>query len=124
MKLGDVLSSPLRNGFSPSTDGHIIINVLTLSAITGSKFDPEQTKVGKFISEILGIQRVSTQDFLICRGNGNKELVGRGYFPTIDMPDTVFPDTVIAGRIDRDKIRPSFLENLWNHPIARKKITG
>src|SRR5699024_6842311 len=65
---------------------------------------------------------VRRNDFLVCRGNGNIDLVGRGYFPTEDIPNTTFPDTIIASPVDQEKILPSFLETLWKQDSIREQI--
>src|SRR4051812_16099981 len=84
VKFADLTES-VRNGFSPSSTGKIKSHVLTLSAITGSEFDQTATKVGFFEHLIPEEKIVSSQDFLVCRGNGNKKLVGKGCFPSAIM---------------------------------------
>ena len=79
--LSTVLTFPLRNGLSPSKSGKVLANVLTLSAITGCAFNPFAVKESTFMSKPPANQSVSQSDFLICRGNGNVNLVGRGFFP-------------------------------------------
>ena len=119
--LTDVLSISLRNGLSPSKSGKVLANVLTLSAITGSAFDPMASKESTFMTKPPDNQSVDQSEFLICRGNGNVNLVGRGFFPKSSMPDTTFPDTMIAARIDTQVERP-FLELLWNSRAVRNQI--
>ena len=80
-KLSEILDEPLRNGISPSTAGKVEAKVLTLSAITGASFDSSAHKVGRFRSSPPSQYRVNSSDLLICRGNGNRALVGRGFFP-------------------------------------------
>ena len=122
VKFEKLLAEPLRNGVSPSADGTVSSSILTLAAVTGARFDEQAVKVGSFKSTPPSGQRVRLDDFLICRGNGNAELVGRGLFPIRDLPDTVFPDTIIAGRINRDRVDPVFLEFVWNTPETRRQI--
>lgn len=120
--LADTLAAPLRNGVSPSTDGQFEAYVLTLSSITGDRFRPAARKPGAFAKAPLASQTVSIADFLICRGNGNPSLVGRGFFPTKSMPDTAFPDIIIAARIQQDRTRPAFLEAVWRSTLVRAQI--
>ncbi len=80
-------------------------------------------KTARFSAQPNADQRVSKQDLLVCRGNGNINLVGRGYFPPEPMPDVIFPDTVIALRFNVDQVAPRFVECLWNSPLIRKQIT-
>lgn len=121
--LADVLSIPLRNGLSPSKSGKVLANVLTLSAITGISFNPTATKESTFVSKPPANQSVDQSDFLICRGNGNLKLVGRGFFPGSSMPDTTFPDTMIAARVDT-QISQRFLELIWNSRAVRNQIVA
>jgi len=116
----EILSIPLRNGISPSSDGTIPARVLTLSAITGRVFDPGAAKTGLFVEPTRPEKFVDARDFLICRGNGNLHLVGRGKFPA-RLVDTAFPDTMIAARVGLacDK---HYLELLWDTPCLRQQI--
>ncbi len=122
LRLQDVLSMPLRNGLSPSNAGKITAKVLTLSAITGSEFDDRAWKVSTFRSPPPSDQSVDENDFLICRGNGNVRLVGKGYFPTRRMPDVTFPDTMIAARIRADRLERLFLQHIWGRNAVRRQL--
>jgi type I restriction enzyme S subunit len=122
LRLQDVLSMPLRNGLSPSNVGKVTAKVLTLSAITGNEFDDKAWKVSTFRSPPPSDQSVDENDFLICRGNGNVRLVGKGYFPTRRMPDVTFPDTMIAARIRADRLERSFLQHIWGRNAVRRQV--
>lgn len=122
LRLQDALSMPLRNGLSPSHAGKIVAKVLTLSAITGSGFDSSALKTSTFQSPPPPDQSVDTNDFLICRGNGNSQLVGKGYFPTSPMSDVTFPDTMIAARILPDRVERAFLQYVWNSNAVRRQV--
>jgi type I restriction enzyme S subunit len=116
------LSIPLRNGISPSSSGGVQAKVLTLAAITGKSFNSNAWKYGPYQSKPLASLSVNEQDFLICRGNGNKELVGKGCFPSGDTMDTVFPDTIIAAQTDPKKVNRLYLQCHWNSRAVRKQI--
>ncbi|MEU4788572.1 restriction endonuclease subunit S [Micromonospora tulbaghiae] len=120
--LGDALVMPLRNGLSPATRGQVEGLVLTLSSVTGQRFDPTARKRATFLAPPPAVQTVHPSDFLICRGNGNLSLVGRGFFPYDPMPDTTFPDTIIAARIQTTTVRPAFLEHVWRSNAVRRQI--
>ncbi|WP_160106047.1 restriction endonuclease subunit S [Pseudomonas izuensis] len=122
VKLGEVLSYPLRNGISPSKSGKIEAQVLTLSAVTGSRFDETSQKPGIFKSEISPDHTVNENDFLICRGNGNLQLVGKGDFPARSMPGVAFPDTIIAARISLEKTQRDYLRYVWGSTSIRDQI--
>lgn len=122
LRLSETLTIPLRNGLSPSHSGKVNAKVLTLSAITGSGFDGTAMKTSTFQSIPPADQTVDEADFLICRGNGNIRLVGKGYFPTARMPDVTFPDTMIAARVSPERIERSFLQHVWNTGAVRRQI--
>jgi len=117
-----VLIEPLRNGISPSSKGRISARVLTLSAITGSSFDSRSAKDGCFLESIAERDQVSDSDFYICRGNGNRDLVGKGAFATAKMNGVAFPDTMIAAQPDPKKISRAYLEAIWKSPFIRSQI--
>jgi type I restriction enzyme S subunit len=122
LRLEDALSMPLRNGLSPSHSGKVVGKVLSLSAITGSRFDASSWKTSTFQTPPPSEQAVDEIDFLICRGNGNVRLVGKGYFPTGRMPDVTFPDTMIAARVSPERIERAFLQHIWNSNVVRRQV--
>ncbi len=121
LKAGTVMPS-MRNGLSPSTAGEYAATALTLAAVTQGSFDPGATKAGQFAVEPSPDKRVSSRDFMMCRGNGNRSLVGVGTYSREDRPDLVFPDTVIAGRVDTSLADLAFLEVAWRQPAVRSQI--
>ena len=120
--LGELLAAPIRNGTSPSRAGRHAGHVLTLSAITRGRFDPKAMKESTFAAPLAPHDAVSMDDFLICRGNGNSNLVGTGCFPTADMPTVAFPDTAIAVRPDRTRLNHAYLSAYWKTGHARAAI--
>lgn len=121
-KLAREVMPSMRNGLSPSKSGSVVAPVLTLSAITQGPFNPIAQKVGTFQGDPPPEKRVSALDFLMCRGNGNRTLVGAGAYSTEDRPDLVFPDTMIAGRVDDSLILLPYLEMAWKQPNIRHQI--
>lgn len=121
-KLASLVVDGARNGLSPSRKGLVRGEVLTLSAITRGAFDPTAHKEGTFSHPIPAEQTVTKDRFLLCRGNGNLDLVGRGHFPSIDMPGIAFPDTIIAVEPRKDRLEPAFLEALWESRYIREQV--
>ena len=111
-----------RNGVSPSDGGTVRSTVLTLSAITGAAFDETASKEADFKVSPPASKRVDHRDFLVCRGNGNPNLVGLGFFPGRDLPDIVFPDTMIALRVDSGSIDHKYFEFAWRSRQVRSQI--
>lgn len=118
------LLTNMRNGISPSKKGTTRARVLTLSAITQGSFDRSAWKEGTFVDDPPSEKRVSASDFYMCRGNGNKGLVGAGAYAGQDYPDLVFPDTIIAGKVNTDKVCLPYLFYIWRRPLVRKQIEG
>ena len=116
------IMSEMRNGISPSTSGQHHERVLTLSAITQGRFDPNMWKDGVFDTEPPTEKRISADDFYMCRGNGNKSLVGAGVYSSEDRRDLVFPDTVIAARVDTARVCLPYLFVAWMQPDVRDQI--
>ncbi|EHS2671460.1 restriction endonuclease subunit S [Vibrio parahaemolyticus] len=112
----------LRNGRSPSKDGQFDFKVLTLSAITRGHYNDSFWKVGTFNSEPEKTKKVTKNDFLICRGNGNKKLVGRGVYSTQNRDDLVFPDTVIAATLNLEFLDIRYFNALWSSDLIREHI--
>lgn len=121
VRAGDIMPQ-LRNGVSPSASGVYPAQVLTLSAVTRGTFDAQATKLAMFSVEPPKDKRVTATDFMMCRGNGNIALVGAGVFAPRDRPDLVFPDTVIAGRVDTSRVLMSFLQAVWRRAETRRQI--
>ena len=123
-RLSDLLEIPLRNGLSPSTEGCVEFSVLTLSAITRGRFKLESTKKGVFNSIPPREKTVNREDFLICRGNGNLNLVGLGEFPGTTDESTAFPDTMIAARLRHELVNPTYFATAWKQQSIRSQILG
>jgi type I restriction enzyme S subunit len=119
---GEVCESSFRNGLSPSTSGSVPGKVLTLSAITGQHFQSHHQKEALFDRYPSDNQRVKIDTFLICRGNGNQQLVGVGVFPSHDLSDVCFPDTIIGANIAKDRVSPRFMEQIWGSSLVRNQI--
>ena len=119
---GSLLQQPLRNGISPSKSGSVVGVVLTLSAITGSYFEHTANKESTFARAHPKEKTVSPEDFLICRGNGNLSLVGRGKFPDRSMPDVAFPDTMVAARCDPRIVSRGYVARVWNDRVIRGQL--
>lgn len=120
-RLSSVIRS-MRNGLSPSNGAPVKATVLTVSAVTGGHFNPLAAKEATFKEVPNPNTRVSSDDFLICRGSGSRALVGVGVSPKTDRPDLIFPDTVIAATILKSKINPAFLEVVWRQPRTRQQV--
>ena len=118
----DTVFTDMRNGVSPSSKGGYNEKVLTLSAITQAAFDPSAWKQGTFDTPPSEDKRICTEDFYMCRGNGNRALVGVGVYSTEERPDLVYPDTVIAAHIAKQKVCLPYLCCAWKQHFVRDQI--
>ncbi|MEM1307933.1 MAG: restriction endonuclease subunit S [Cyanobacteria bacterium P01_H01_bin.153] len=116
----EAITESARNGLSPSRAGATKGLVYTLSAITGNTFK-ETFKEDQF-TKIKDTYFPSADDFLVCRGNGNINLVGKGYFYPGVKDNIMFPDTMIGVKIRADSINKRFLEHLWKSDFIRHQI--
>ncbi len=120
--LGELARNSFRNGLSPSTQGTIDGEVLTLSAITRGRFDFAARKRARFDKQPSPLQKLSTDTFLICRGNGNRQLVGIGVYPDRSSSRICFPDTMIGVAVGLDIIAPAYLQSVWCTSRVRRQI--
>ena len=116
------LSTSIQNGLSPSKAGIHRAKVLTLSAITQGSFDESAWKEGAFKDDPSLDKRVSGGCYYVCRGNGNRSLVGTGEFAPSSIPDLVFPDTMIEVRVKQGEVLPAYLTIAWKQPFTRDQI--
>lgn len=119
--LGSVLAEPLRNGKSVRDgDG---LPVLRLTSLKAAGIDLSETKTGDW-SAIKDVTRFLVQngDYLVSRGNGSKELVGRGGLVAGCESDIAFPDTMIRMRPDVARLSPAYLGIVWSSQHVRQQI--
>lgn len=119
--LGSILSEPFRNGISPSRSGTVEAEVLTLSAITRGAFDRRYRKTDSFAVAHTADKLVTAGLHLICRGNGNPDLVGVMVAATDTLEGVAFPDTMIAMR-PSSVISSATLLAAWRGADIREQI--
>ena len=120
--LRSFLRERLANGRSVPTaasDGH---PVLRLTAIKDGLIDPGEAKLGDFGDTDPSRFAISPDDFLISRGNGSLQLVGRGGLVQAGAPLVAYPDTMIRARVDESMLNPRFLSLVWNERPVRRQL--
>ncbi|MEU2857555.1 restriction endonuclease subunit S [Streptomyces mirabilis] len=119
--VGDVLVAPVVNGRSVRTEAGGF-PVLRLTALRSDNVDLAERKEGEWTADEAAPYLVRANDFLICRGSGSLDLVGRGALVP-EAPDPVaFPDTMIRVRVPAEHMSPRFLTRLWASPLVREQV--
>lgn len=119
--VGDVLVAPVINGRSVRTEAGGF-PVLRLTALSSDNVDLAERKEGEWTVDEAAPYLVRANDFLVCRGSGSLDLVGRGALVP-EAPDAVaFPDTMIRVRVPAGHMSPRFLTRLWASPLVREQV--
>lgn len=115
-----VTEGPTNGKSAPSNDEERGVPTLSISAIRSGKvlggsavkyMDVAPSEVERFVIE--------AGDFLVVRGNGNKDLTGRGGLADDTLPEgCVYPDLLIRLRFDADVVLPEFAATQWNSAAA------
>lgn len=118
--LEELLSEPLTNGRSVR-DGNGV-PVLRLTALRNRKIDLTETKLGDWTEEAAERFFVQEDDFLVSRGNGSINLVGRGGV-VVSEPESpiAYPDTLIRVRLIND-VSIELIALLWDSGLIRDQI--
>ncbi len=121
VQLGTVLAEPLRNGKSVR-DGSGL-SVLRLTSLKPAGLDLKETKTGDW-SAVSDVRKFLIQngDYLVSRGNGSRNLVGRGGLVIGCNEEIAFPDTMIRIRPDKAKLLPEYLKYVWSSQLVRQQI--
>ncbi|WP_157439485.1 hypothetical protein [Aeromicrobium sp. Root344] len=119
--MSELLASPLANGRSVPTQAGGF-PVLRLTALRNGTIDLNERKGGAWTREDAERFLVRAGDFLIARGNGSLNLVGRGGLVGSDPDLVAFPDTMIRVRPDTTRLEPRYLAAAWTAPATRTQI--
>jgi type I restriction enzyme S subunit len=119
--LGTLLSAPLGNGRSvpDAKSGGPSFPVLRLTALRNGRVIVSEAKRGDWDRAKAAPYLVRRGDFLVARGNGSLDLVGRGGLSTEDA-EVAFPDTMIRVRIDESRVLQGYLAIVWESARTRQ----
>jgi type I restriction enzyme, S subunit len=121
MSVGSLLKEPLANGRSVPTRAEGF-PVLRLTALRDGYVDLRQRKGGAWTRADADQYLVQAGDFLVSRGNGSLDLLGRGGLVS-DKPDLVaYPDTLIRVRLDHARVHAPFFRVVWHSRSIRRQI--
>lgn len=109
-------SGPTNGKSAPANDEDRGVPTLSISAVRGGLvrggdsvkyIDVDPGTVARFV--------LQEDDFLIVRGNGNRQLTGRGGLVAGGLPaGCIYPDLLIRLRFSASRILPSFAAEQWN----------
>lgn len=119
--LAELIAAPLANGRSVPTQAGGF-PVLRLTALRKGAIDLGERKGGAWTRDDAERFLVRAGDFLIARGNGSLDLVGRGGLVSPDPDPVAFPDTMIRVRPDTARLEPRYLALAWTAPAVRTQI--
>ncbi|WP_205529024.1 restriction endonuclease subunit S [Microbacterium halotolerans] len=107
---------PTNGKSAPSNDENRGVPTLSISAVRGGLvaggnsvkyIDVDPATVSAFLLE--------DDDFLVVRGNGNRQLTGRGGLVAGGLPSgCIYPDLLIRLRFNPSRVLPRFAAEQWN----------
>lgn len=119
-----VASGPTNGKSARSNDEQRGIPTLSISAIRDGRvlggssvkyMDVAASDVANFV--------IQDDDFLVVRGNGNRQLTGRGGVAGGGLPaGCVYPDLLIRLRFDPKVVVTAFAAEQWNAPFAHDEL--
>ncbi len=118
--LRELVAEPMRNGKSVRNGEGM--PVLRLSAIRAGGIDVTSAKGGDWDGIDADRFLIKPGDFLVARGNGSRELVGRGGIVVGEQEQIAFPDTMIRIRFDESRVAPRFVRLIWDIEAVRDQI--
>jgi restriction endonuclease S subunit len=120
-RVGDLLTKPLSNGRSVrSLPGGF--PVLRLTCLRDGRIDLSERKDGEWSAVEAAPFLVHRGDFLVSRGNGSLNLVGRGGLVDVDPDAVAYPDTLIRLHVSSEVLTPSLLAIWWNASVVRSQL--
>jgi type I restriction enzyme S subunit len=121
--LDELLAAPLRTGLSKPMLPVSEFRCLTLSAVRNGALDFLASKPVDVTKAEAEANRVRPGAFYVVRGNGNRELVGRGALaPAGSETEMTFPDLLFEIVPDAGRLLPEFLRWAWESRRVRRQI--
>ncbi len=120
--VGELVRAPIRTGISKPGRPESNKSCLTLSAVRGRTLLLEACKPTEVCDSEAEGNWLRPGCFYVVRGNGNRELVGRGAFAPDPLPRPIlFPDLLF--QLDLcEYVDPSFFWFLWSSTLVRRDI--
>lgn len=122
IKLGDFVASNIRTGISRPESRDSAIHCLTLSAIRDGKVLIGNSKPVSVTAREAKGNHVKPGAFYVVRGNGNRQLVGRGGIAPNGGEEVLFPDLLFEIVTNQSVIDVRFLRWVWDSDYVRTQI--
>lgn len=121
-ELGSLVRTPIRTGISKPGRPASAKRCLTLSAVRGRLLQLDACKPAEVTDAEAERCWLRPGCFYVVRGNGNRELVGRGAFAPDPIPEPrLFPDLLFQVDLG-EGVDPSFFWCLWSSAGVRREI--
>lgn len=120
----ELLQGKPRNGLSPKNVGSTAPRrSLSIGCVRDNRIDfASAEKTTNFASDLADRFVVQEGDFLVVRGNGNRNLCGRGGLANDPPPGVVYGDLLIRLQFDRHKILPELAAEIWNDEAVHSRL--
>lgn len=121
----DLVVDGPRNGKSaPASDDPSAVPTLSISAVReGQVRGGSSVKYMDVPTDSVKSFVLQRDDFLVVRGNGNKQLTGLGGLVSDSLPSgCVYPDLLIRLRFDPERILPAFAAAQWNARAVHQRL--
>ena len=125
-QVGELLMEPLVRGWSPicNSQGSGYPTLPSGCVYSGVVDTKNNLKYSELDEETYSRFRLRSNDILVLRGNGNRELVGRAGVVIEDLPRCFFPDLLVRLRFDTSRLDPLVASLIWNSvPIHSKLVS-
>jgi len=119
-----VISGPTNGKSSPANDEDRGVPTLSISAVRDCRVrGGDSVKYVDVDAASVAAYVLQDDDFLVVRGNGNRQLTGRGGLVTGGLPDgCIYPDLLIRLRFDASQMLPGFAAEQWNSSFAHATL--
>lgn len=119
-----ILSGPTNGKSARANDEQRGVPTLSLSAIRdGRVLGGSSVKYMDVPPSDVANLVIEYDDFLVVRGNGNKQLTGRGGLAAGGLPEgCIYPDLLMRLRFDPSTIHPAFAVEQWNSSLAHSEL--
>lgn len=122
VSLRDLVNTRIRTGLSKAARPDSSIRCLTLSAVRGRTLLLQESKPVDVTEKDCESNLVRPGCFYVVRGNGNRELVGRGSFAPDIVPERLmFPDLLFEVNLS-DAVDPAFFWCQWSSSAVREAL--